>query len=91
MIEDKQLVQFYVNLTSRQRQVLQLVSEGYTNQDIADRLYVAASVVAGHLTNIYAEMATIRGINHARPNRYVVIRCFGQFFQQHPELDNFAN
>ena len=46
---------------------------------------------AGHLTNIYAEMATIRGAGEARPRRYVLVRCFGHFFQQHPELDNFAN
>ena len=91
MIEDKQLLQFYVNLTPRQREVLQLVSEGCSNQEVAERLCIASSVVAGHLTNIYDELVALKTVGEARPGRYVLIRWFGLFFQQHPELDNFAS
>ena len=89
MVEDKRLVKFYIGLTRRQREVLQLVSTGLSNQETADRLYIAPSVVAGHLTNIYEEMAALKEVQAARPNRYTAIHLFTHFFDRHPELDNF--
>jgi DNA-binding NarL/FixJ family response regulator len=85
------LLQFYVGLTVRQREVLQLVSNGLSNQEIAGRLCIAPSVVAGHLTNIYEQMAVIDEISDKRPNRYHAVRYFSDFFHRYPELDNFQH
>lgn len=43
-MDDKHLIKFYASLTARQQQVLQLVSEGLTNKQIAHRLYIASSL-----------------------------------------------
>lgn len=41
-----------VALTSRQDEVLLLVAEGFTNQQIADRLFVSTATVERHVENI---------------------------------------
>lgn len=92
MVDEKQLVKLYVALTPRQREVLQLVSSGLTNQEIGQRLYIASSVVAGHLTSIYETLAALEALEAAlgrRPNRYILIGLYADFFRRHPELDNF--
>lgn len=43
-------------LSSRERRVLQLVAEGLTNQEIAERLFVAHSTVKKHVNHIYAKL-----------------------------------
>lgn len=90
MIDDTQLVKFYLRLTQRQREVLQLASEGLSNRQIAGRLYVEACVVAGHLTNIYEELGTLEVFADQHPNRYALIRMFAGFFDRHPDFNNFA-
>lgn len=42
----------YDGLTAREREVLKLIAEGYTNQDIADRLVISANTVQTHRTRI---------------------------------------
>ena len=42
----------YKQLTSRERDVLKLVTEGYTTQEIADMLGVSPKTVEGHRTNL---------------------------------------
>ncbi len=43
-------------LSERELEVLQLIAQGYTNQEIADRLFVAISTIKTHVGNIYAKM-----------------------------------
>ena len=43
-------------LTSREQEVLQLLSRGLNNQAIAEALYVSDRTVQAHLTNIFAKM-----------------------------------
>lgn len=89
MIDDDQLLKLYVELTPRQREVLQLVSTGFTNFETSRRLHIAPCVVAEHLTSIYQLLATLDSLPHGRANRYALIRLYADFFQTHPELDNF--
>jgi len=43
-------------LTEREKQVLELMVEGLTRRDIADRLYVSPSTVLTHSRNIYSKL-----------------------------------
>jgi DNA-binding CsgD family transcriptional regulator len=43
-------------LSARQREILRLVAHGYTNAEIARRLFVAESTVRKHLENIYERL-----------------------------------
>jgi len=43
-------------LSDREREVLQLIVAGLTNQEIAERLYIAVSTVKSHVNNIYGKM-----------------------------------
>jgi DNA-binding NarL/FixJ family response regulator len=44
-------------LTRREKEVLQLIAEGLTNQEIADRLFVSVSTVDTHRKNLLQKMA----------------------------------
>jgi LuxR family maltose regulon positive regulatory protein len=44
-------------LSSREREVLQLIAEGLSNQDVAARLYLSLHTVKVHARNIYAKLA----------------------------------
>ena len=46
----------YEQLTDRERDVLKLVAEGYTTQQIADILVVSLKTVEGHRTNLMAKL-----------------------------------
>lgn len=41
------------NLTSREREILELVTKGFSNQEIADYLYISLCTVKTHLQNIF--------------------------------------
>ena len=42
----------YARLTTRQREVLKLIGEGYTSREIAERLFLSINTVERHRTNI---------------------------------------
>ncbi len=44
------------SLTPTERQVVQLVSEGLANNDIATRLFVSPRTVQSHLTHVYTKL-----------------------------------
>jgi len=46
----------YDELTARERDVLKLVAEGYTTEQIADTLVVSPKTVEGHKTNLMAKL-----------------------------------
>ncbi len=46
----------YERLTDREREVLQLVAEGYPNREIADKLYISVKTVLRHRTNIMQKL-----------------------------------
>jgi DNA-binding CsgD family transcriptional regulator len=43
-------------LTPTERQVVDLVAEGATNNEIAERLFMAVPTVKTHLTHVYAKL-----------------------------------
>jgi DNA-binding NarL/FixJ family response regulator len=43
-------------LTPREREVLELMAEGRSNQAIADRLYVTLRAVEKHVTSIFSKL-----------------------------------
>jgi two-component system response regulator NreC len=43
-------------LTRREREVLQLVARGYTNQQIADRLFVSVKTIETHRAHIMQKL-----------------------------------
>jgi LuxR family transcriptional regulator, maltose regulon positive regulatory protein len=44
-------------LSEREREVLRLITDGHSNQAIADRLIVAVSTVKRHVNNLYGKLA----------------------------------
>jgi DNA-binding NarL/FixJ family response regulator len=44
------------SLSPREREVLQLVAEGYTNQEVADRLVVSVKTIEAHKAHIMAKL-----------------------------------
>lgn len=58
-------------LTEREKEVLLLIAEGYTNQEIADHLFITLKTVKTHVSNILAKLevndrtqATIYAFQH---------------------------
>lgn len=43
-------------LTNRENEVLQLISKGYTNQEIADELFITLKTVKTHVSNILSKL-----------------------------------
>lgn len=48
------------SITEREQEVLSLLSQGYSNREIAKRLYVCESTIKTHLSNIYKKL----GVNN---------------------------
>jgi len=46
----------YDQLTDREREILKLLAEGYTTQEIADTLVISAKTVEGHKTSLMAKL-----------------------------------
>ena len=61
----------YESLSSREREVLQLVAEGYTSQDIAERLVLSVKTVQAHRARLM-EKLDLRDVTHLV--RYAVRR-----------------
>lgn len=43
-------------LTNRENEVVQLISKGYTNQEIADKLFITLKTVKTHVSNILSKL-----------------------------------
>ena len=50
------LVESEIELTNREKQILQLVAEGLSNQQIATQLYVSRHTVDSHVKHIYRKL-----------------------------------
>lgn len=45
-----------LNLTNREYQILKLIVQGYSNSDIADKLFLSLSTIKTHVSNLYIKM-----------------------------------
>lgn len=45
-----------LNLTSREHEVLQLLAQGYSNAEIAERLFLSLSTIKTHASNLFVKM-----------------------------------
>lgn len=49
-----------LNLSNRELEVLELISQGFSNQEIADKIFVSLNTVKTHVANIYQKMGVKR-------------------------------
>jgi ATP/maltotriose-dependent transcriptional regulator MalT len=43
-------------LSVREIEILQLIADGFSNQEIANQLHISLSTVKGHTSNIYGKL-----------------------------------
>ncbi|MES0361799.1 MAG: LuxR C-terminal-related transcriptional regulator, partial [Anaerolineales bacterium] len=55
--EKKDQIEMVEPLSEREVEVLELIAEGYSNQEIATRLHISLSTVKGHTSNIYGKLS----------------------------------
>jgi len=48
--------QAFPALTDREREILALIAQGYTNAQIVDRLFLSPKTVRNHITNIFSKL-----------------------------------
>jgi DNA-binding NarL/FixJ family response regulator len=58
-----------LGLTPREHEVLQLIAQGYSNQEIAERLYVSLNTVKTHVSNLLAKLESERRTQAVRKAR----------------------
>lgn len=81
------LLSFYQRLTLRQREIVQFTAQGYTNQEIADTLFITSASVAEHLTAIYkAFNKSLKLGSNNISTRYRLIHWMTRLFERYPEL-----
>ena len=64
------------DLTEREREVLHLVVQGHSNQQIADHLFVSVATVKAHLSNIFSKLqvsSRAEVIAYAIKNKLVIL------------------
>ncbi|MBX3064051.1 MAG: response regulator transcription factor [Anaerolineae bacterium] len=49
----------FPELTQREREILELIAQHYSNQDIADRLELTLKTVRNHVSNIFSKMQVV--------------------------------
>lgn len=69
--DDNAVPDRYAMLTDREREVLQLIAEGYTSPEIGERLFISRRTVDKHRENL---MAKLELHNHADLVRYALQR-----------------
>ena len=53
---NEQEKELYTNLTGREKEILKLVAEGLSNQDVAEKLFLSPATVQTHRANIMAKL-----------------------------------
>lgn len=70
-LTQKKVHQLHDDLTNREHEILMLIAQGYSNQEIADALFITLKTVKTHVSNILAKLevedrtqATIYAFKH---------------------------
>lgn len=83
----QQMRTFFLQLTSRQREIAVLAGSGKTNKEISTELMISPASVAEHLTPIYSNLLNELDITtDAHGARYRLIHYLTRLFEQHPDL-----
>lgn len=75
LLEEKNESPFMQQLTDREMEVINLLSQGHTNQGIAKTLCIDIKTVAHHLNNIYGKLKDDSELNQKHP-RVSVARLY---------------
>ncbi|NOT77277.1 MAG: winged helix-turn-helix transcriptional regulator [Cyclobacteriaceae bacterium] len=49
-----------LSISKREQEVLELISQGLSNQEIADKLFVSVSTIKSHLSNLFQKLDVSR-------------------------------
>lgn len=63
-----------LGISKREYEVLELMAKGYSNQEIADKLFVSANTIKTHSSNLFLKLEATRrtqAINKARELRLI--------------------
>ncbi|MCF8350492.1 MAG: response regulator transcription factor, partial [Bacteroidales bacterium] len=74
--EDDKSKEEELNITKREKEILQLMAEGMNNKEIADSLFVSERTIIGHKSNLLAKTGcknTIGLLAYAIKNKLVEI------------------
>lgn len=55
-VETSQAQAKEMGLSQRELEVLEFIAEGYSNQEIAEKLFVSINTIKTHITNIYSKL-----------------------------------
>jgi len=58
-----------LNLTSREHEVLQLLTQGYSNAEIGEKLFLSVSTIKTHVSNLFVKLDVknrVRAVEKAR-------------------------
>lgn len=61
-----------LTLSKREKEVLELVAEGYSNQEIADKLFVSLNTTKTHISKIYSKLGVSRRTQAVQKARSIV-------------------
>jgi NarL family two-component system response regulator LiaR len=81
-----------LNLTAREYEVLQLLTQGYTNAEIADKLCLSLSTIKTHVSNLFVKM-DVKNRTQAleKANRLKIIPQANPYFGMNPpKAGNFG-
>ncbi len=48
--------QVFADLTDREREILAIIAQGYTNTQIVERLVLSPKTIRNHITNIFSKL-----------------------------------
>lgn len=73
-LANKEKAEFVVNLTDREKDILKLICEGFSNQEISEKLFISIKTVETHKTNLLSKTGkknTVNLVIHAFNNNLV--------------------
>lgn len=73
-----------MSLTERELDLLTLIGQGYTNEEISNTLYISQGTVKKHVTNILSKLnlgSRVNAVIFANKNNYLIQNAINKFFK----------